>query len=78
MLVRKDKEMTVNIPNNDLTRIFVELYAERVAIMEIDGGVENAERAAYDDVLKTLRGQAPQSVEQFPSLEFCKTAPQHI
>ena len=70
--------MTVNIPNNDLTRIFVELYAERVAIMEIDGGVINAEQAAYDDVAKTLRGQTSQGAKQFPSLEFCKTATQHI
>lgn len=41
--------------DNDLTRIFIERYAERVAIMEIDGGVKNAEQAAYDDVVKTLR-----------------------
>lgn len=64
--------------NNDLTRIFCELYAERVAIMEIDGGVKNAEQAAYDDVVKTLREQAPQGTERFPSLELCKATEQHI
>ena len=68
----------MHTPDNDLTRIFLDLYAERVAIMEIDGEVKNAEQAAYDDVVKTLRGQAPQSVERFPSLEFCKATEQHL
>lgn len=41
-------------PDDDLTRIFCELYAERVAIMNIDGGNENAEQDAYADTVQSL------------------------
>ena len=70
--------MTVNIPNNDLTRIFLEHYAERVAIMSIDGGVDNAEESAYADTIKTLREKTGGSLESIPNLELCKASEQYL
>ena len=62
----------------DLTRLVTELYAERVAIMEIDGGVENAKELAYRDVVQSIQGKMPESVERIPSLEYCETTKQYI
>lgn len=62
---------------NDLTRLVVELYAERVAIMEMDGGIENAEEIAYTNIVQSIQRKMPESAERIPSLEYCKAASQH-
>lgn len=67
-----------NGENKDLTRIFLELYAERVAIMQYDGEDDNAEKNAYEDIVRTLQRKMPECIEQFPSLEQCKASEQYI
>ena len=65
-------------PNNDLTRIFCELYAERVAIMEIDGENKNAERDAYADTVQALSTKMPECTKFFASVELRKAAEQYL
>lgn len=62
----------------DLTRLVVELYAERVAIMEIDGGGKDVEEIAYRNVVQSIQRKMPECAEQIPSLEYCKIASQHF
>ena len=59
--------------DNDLTRIFLDLYAERVAIMEIDGYDNNAEKNAYSDTVRAIQEKTGFDIKQLPSLELCKT-----
>ena len=63
-----------NEVNKDLTRIFYELYAERVAIMEIDGYDNNAEKNAYSDTVRAIQEITGCDIKQLPSLELCKTS----
>ena len=63
----------MHTPNNDLTRIFLDLYAERVAIMEIDGYDNNAEKNAYSDTVRAIQEKTGCDIKQLPSLELCKT-----
>ena len=67
-----------NEVNKDLTRIFYELYAERVAIMEIDGENKNAERDAYADIVQALSTKMPECAEFFSSVELRKAAEQYL
>lgn len=64
--------------NKDLTRIFLELYAERVAIMQYDGKDKNAEQNAYEDTIRALQSKMRFSIESIPRLEQCKAAEQYI
>ena len=64
--------------DKDLTRIFIEHYAERVAIMEIDGENKNAERDAYADTIQVLSAKMPEYAEFFASVELRKAAEQYL
>ena len=64
--------------DNDLTRIFIERYLERVSIMPIDGGMTNAEQSAYADTVAALRKEIGKHTESIPSLELCKATEQHL
>lgn len=63
---------------DDLTRIFCERYAERVAIMENDGGNKNAEQDAINDIIQSLSRQMPQYTKFFTSVELRETAKQYL
>ena len=67
-----------NEVNKDLTRIFCELYAERVAIMEIDGHDNNAEYNAYADTVQSLSRKMPECTKFFASMELRKAAEQYL
>ena len=64
--------------DNDLTRIFMEHYDERVAIMEIDAHDNNAEYNAYADTVRAIQEKTSCSIECLPSLEHCKTSQKHF
>ena len=64
--------------DKDLTRIFLELYAERVAIMEIDGNDENAEENAYADTVRALSLKMPKNTELFSRMELREAAKQYL
>lgn len=70
--------MAINIPNDYFTTLFIERYSERVAIMSIDGGIENAEESAYADTIAALRKEIGGCVERIPSLELCKATEQQL
>ena len=65
-------------PDNDLTRIFMEHYDERVSIMEIDGHDNNAEYNAYADTVRAIQEKTSCRIECLPSLEYCKTSQKHF